>query len=122
MISCQPIDQRIVVEDDVLMILFGCRRQALLGLYEPEAAKKNFEAILAADGGNKAAAHQLALCHARIRDERQKEKALYSNIFSKMAESDRQVLSTVLLFYFYFYFYFLLRGLGWYYRQDLVAV
>ena len=58
---------------------------------EPEEAKKNFEAILAIDPNNKAAANQVVICTTRIREERQKEKALYSNIFNKMAEADRQV-------------------------------
>ena len=58
---------------------------------EPQAAKKNFEAILVVDATNKAAINQVTICNARIREERQKEKKLYSNIFSRMAESDRQV-------------------------------
>jgi len=64
---------------------------ALLGMNEPEEAKKKFEAIVAVDATNKAAANQVKVCESKIREERQKEKQLYSSIFNKMAENDRQV-------------------------------
>lgn len=63
---------------------------ALLGMNEPEEAKKKFEAIVAVDATNKAAANQVKVCESKIREERQKEKQLYSSIFNKMAENDRQ--------------------------------
>lgn len=63
----------------------------MLGMHEPEEAKKHFEAILAVDANNKAAANQVVICQAKIREQRQKDKQLYSSIFNKMAENDRQV-------------------------------
>ena len=63
-----------------------------MGLYEPEEAKKHFEAILQFDPNNKAAANQVVICNAKIREQREKDKKLYSSIFSKMAENDRQVM------------------------------
>ena len=65
--------------------------QALLGLNEPEEAKKKFESIVAVDSNNKAAANQVKVCEAKIREQRQKDKQLYSSIVNKMAENDRQV-------------------------------
>ncbi|EFX66021.1 hypothetical protein DAPPUDRAFT_204206 [Daphnia pulex] len=64
--------------------------QALLGIHEPEEAKKHFEAILQFDSNNKAAANQVVICNAKIREQREKDKKLYSSIFNKMAENDRQ--------------------------------
>lgn len=65
--------------------------KALLGIHEPEEAKKHFEAILQSDPNNKAAANQVVICNAKIREQREKDKKLYSSIFNKMAENDRQV-------------------------------
>ncbi|EFX81161.1 hypothetical protein DAPPUDRAFT_303608 [Daphnia pulex] len=70
--------------------LFRIMGQALLGIHEPEEAKKHFEAILQFDSNNKAAANQLVICNAKIREQREKDKKLYSSIFNKMAENDRQ--------------------------------
>lgn len=65
--------------------------QALLGMHEPELAKKQFETILQSDSNNKAASNQVVICNARIREQHQKDKKLYSNIFNTMAENDRLV-------------------------------
>jgi len=65
--------------------------QALLGMHEPEEAKKKFEAILQFDAKNKAASNQVVICIARIRQQHQQDKKLYSNIFNTMAENDRLV-------------------------------
>lgn len=62
-----------------------------MGLHEPEEAKKNFESILSFDPNNKAAANQVVICNSKIREQREKDKKLYSSIFNKMAENDRQV-------------------------------
>jgi hypothetical protein len=62
-----------------------------LGIHEPEEAKKHFEAILQFDSNNKAAANQVVICNARIREQPVKDKKLYSSIFTKMAKNDRQV-------------------------------
>ena len=62
-----------------------------MGIHEPEEAKKRFEAILQFDSNNKAAANQVVICNARIREQREKDNKLHSSIFNKMAENDRQV-------------------------------
>jgi hypothetical protein len=64
-----------------------------MGIHEPEEAKKHFEAILHFDSNNKAAANQVVICNARIREQpvTVKDKKLYSSIFNKMAKNDRQV-------------------------------
>jgi len=63
--------------------------QAFLGMHEPQSAKKQFETILQSDSSNKAASNQVVICNARIREQHQKDKKLYSNIFNTMAENDR---------------------------------
>ncbi|XP_046451589.1 peptidyl-prolyl cis-trans isomerase FKBP4-like [Daphnia pulex] len=70
--------------------LFRIIGQALLGIHVPDEAKKHFEAILQFDSNNKAAANQVVICNAKIREQREKDKKLYSSIFNKMAENDRQ--------------------------------
>lgn len=60
-------------------------------MHEPEEAKKNFEAILQFDPNNKAASNQVVICTSRIKEQREKDKKLYANIFNRMAESDRKV-------------------------------
>ena len=62
-----------------------------MGIHEPEEVKKHFEAILQFDSNNKAAANQVVICNAKIREQREKDKKLYSSIFNKMVENDRQV-------------------------------
>jgi FK506-binding protein 4/5 len=52
----------------------------------PDEAKKHFEAILQFDSNNKAAANQVVICNAKIREQREKDKKLYSSIFNKMVE------------------------------------
>lgn len=75
----------------VLQTLIVSFTKALLGMHEPEEAKKKFEAILQFDPNNKAAHNQVVICNAKIREQREKDKKLYANIFTKMAEHDRQV-------------------------------
>jgi len=60
-------------------------------MHEPQSAKKQFETILQSDSSNKAASNQVVICNARIREQHQKDKKLYSNIFNTMAENDRLV-------------------------------
>jgi hypothetical protein len=62
-----------------------------LGIHVPDEAKKHFEAILQFDSNNKAAANQVVICNAKIREQREKDKKLCSSIFNKMAGNDRQV-------------------------------
>ena len=62
-----------------------------MGIHELEDAKKHFDSILQFDSNNKAAANQVVICNAKIREQREKDKKLYSSIFNKMAENDHKV-------------------------------
>jgi len=67
------------------------RGQANLGLGEPEIAKVDFEAVLAQDPANKAAAQHVNICNQKLKEQRVKEKQIYANMFDKFAKKDREV-------------------------------
>lgn len=66
------------------------RGQANLGLGEPELAKVDFETVLKLDPSNKAAAQQVAICNQKIKEQKAKEKQIYTNMFEKFAQKDRE--------------------------------
>lgn len=67
------------------------RGQALLALGEAQVAVKDFQEVLNIDPNNKAAQTQLAVCHKSIKEQLQKEKKIYANMFEKFAKMDTQV-------------------------------
>lgn len=70
---------------------FFRRGQALLALKEPEEASKNFMEVLSLEPNNQAAKAQQAICTKTLRDQLQKEKKIYANMFDKFAKTDTQV-------------------------------
>lgn len=69
------------------------RGLAHLALVSPETAVKDFEAVLKVEPKNAAAAKQIAVCNALIKQNLQREKKLYANMFDKFAQADKQVCS-----------------------------
>ncbi|XP_026330184.1 FK506-binding protein 59 isoform X2 [Hyposmocoma kahamanoa] len=67
------------------------RGQALLGLGEAHEAIKDFQKIVDLEPGNKAAANQIIVCRTTIQKQKQKEKAMYANMFDKFAKKDSEV-------------------------------
>lgn len=67
------------------------RGQALLTLGEAELAAKDFQEVLSIDSSNKAAQTQLAICQKSLKEQLQKEKKIYANMFEKFAKMDTQV-------------------------------
>lgn len=67
--------------------------QANLALGEPEIAKVDFEMVLKQDATNKAAIQQLAVCNQKLKEQRAREKQIYTNMFEKFAQKDREVSS-----------------------------
>lgn len=67
------------------------RGQALLALGEAQTAAKDFQEVLNIDPNNKAAQTQLAICHRSMKEQLQKEKKIYANMFEKFAKMDTQV-------------------------------
>lgn len=67
------------------------RGQAYLALGEAHLAAKDFTEVLNVDPTNKAAQTQLAVCNKSMREQLQKEKKIYANMFEKFAKMDTQV-------------------------------
>lgn len=67
---------------------FFRRGSARLAMHEMETAKEDFQAVLKIDPNNKAAANQIIVCNNKMKEQREKDKKLYSNMFTKMAQQD----------------------------------
>lgn len=67
------------------------RGQALLAIGEPEEASKNFAEVLRLEPNNQAAKAQQAICIKTLKDQKEKEKKIYANMFDKFAKTDTQV-------------------------------
>jgi len=66
------------------------RGQAYIGLYEPYAAKLDFKSALEIDPSNKAVTSQLHHAVKMIQQQKEEDKATYSNMFDKFAKIDTE--------------------------------
>ncbi|KAJ8912897.1 hypothetical protein NQ315_011220 [Exocentrus adspersus] len=66
------------------------RGQAFLNIGEPNLASKDFSECLKIDPNNTAAKAQLAACSKTLKEQLQKEKKIYANMFDKFAKMDTQ--------------------------------
>ncbi|XP_053741301.1 peptidyl-prolyl cis-trans isomerase FKBP4 [Synchiropus splendidus] len=64
------------------------RGEALYGMKEFERAKEDFQRVLQLYPANKAAKSQVVLCQKQIKEQREKDKRIYANMFQKFAERD----------------------------------
>ncbi|XP_075458426.1 peptidyl-prolyl cis-trans isomerase FKBP4 [Ascaphus truei] len=62
------------------------RGEAYMGVNELELGRDDFQKILQLYPGNKAARAQLGQCQVRLRQQQQKERKIYANMFQKLAE------------------------------------
>jgi FK506-binding protein 4/5 len=60
--------------------------QAYFGLTEFQDAIKYFNQVLETNPGNKDASNQVALCQQKVKEYHQKEKAMYSKMFSALSK------------------------------------
>lgn len=67
------------------------RGQALLNLKEAQLAAKDFADCLKVDPNNSAAKAQLNACNKILKEQLQKEKKIYANMFDRFAKMDTQV-------------------------------
>lgn len=67
------------------------RGQALLNLKEAQLAAKDFAECLKVDPNNSAAKAQLNACNKILKEQLQKEKKIYANMFDRFAKMDTQV-------------------------------
>ncbi|KAM8862035.1 LOW QUALITY PROTEIN: peptidyl-prolyl cis-trans isomerase FKBP4 [Synchiropus picturatus] len=66
------------------------RGEALYGMKEFERAKEDFQRVLQLYPANKAAKSQMVLCQKQIKEQREKDKRIYANMFQKFAERDQK--------------------------------
>ncbi|XP_075998015.1 peptidyl-prolyl cis-trans isomerase FKBP4 [Genypterus blacodes] len=64
------------------------RGESLFGMKEYDSAKDNFQRVIELYPSNKAAKSQVALCQKQIKQQHEKDKRLYANMFKKFAERD----------------------------------
>ncbi|XP_042352227.1 peptidyl-prolyl cis-trans isomerase FKBP4 [Plectropomus leopardus] len=64
------------------------RGEALFGMKEFERARDDFQQVVHLYPANKAAKSQVSLCQKRIKEQHEKDKRIYANMFQKFAERD----------------------------------
>lgn len=64
------------------------RGEALFAMKEFERAKDDFQRVIQLYPSNKAAKSQVAMCQKRIKEQHEKDKRIYANMFQKFAERD----------------------------------
>lgn len=67
------------------------RGQAYLAIGEPQLASTDFKLLLEVEPNNTAAKQQLSICNKALKQQLQKEKQIYANMFDKFAKMDTQV-------------------------------
>ncbi|XP_044137345.1 peptidyl-prolyl cis-trans isomerase FKBP4 [Bufo gargarizans] len=66
------------------------RAEAYMGVNELELAKDDLVKVIQLYPGNKAARAQLTQCQQRIREQHQREKIIYANMFQRLAEKEEK--------------------------------
>ncbi|XP_073400316.1 peptidyl-prolyl cis-trans isomerase FKBP4 [Dendrobates tinctorius] len=66
------------------------RAEAYMGVNELEPAKDDLMKVIQLYPGNKAARAQLTQCQQRMRQQHQREKKVYANMFQRMAEQEEK--------------------------------
>lgn len=64
------------------------RGEALFGMKEFDRAKDDFQQVVQLYPANKAAKSQVVLCQKRIKEQHEKDKRIYANMFQKFADRD----------------------------------
>ncbi|KAM6937714.1 peptidyl-prolyl cis-trans isomerase FKBP4 isoform 1-T1 [Xenentodon cancila] len=64
------------------------RGEALFSMKEFDRARDDFQRVVQLYPGNKAAKSQVAICQKRIKEQHEKDKRIYANMFQKFAERD----------------------------------
>ncbi|XP_035520774.1 peptidyl-prolyl cis-trans isomerase FKBP4 [Morone saxatilis] len=64
------------------------RGEALFGMKEFDRARDDFQQVVQLYPANKAAKSQVVLCQKRIKEQHEKDKRVYANMFQKFAERD----------------------------------
>ncbi|XP_064417723.1 peptidyl-prolyl cis-trans isomerase FKBP4 [Latimeria chalumnae] len=67
------------------------RGEARLAIKEYELARADFQKVLELYPTNKAAKAQVAMCQRKIKEERERDKKIYGNMFQKFAQQDARL-------------------------------
>ncbi|TNN80023.1 Peptidyl-prolyl cis-trans isomerase FKBP4 [Liparis tanakae] len=67
------------------------RGEALFGMKEFNRARDDFQQVVQLYPANKAAKGQVSLCQKRIKEQHEKDKRIYANMFQKFADRDSKV-------------------------------
>ncbi|XP_026167900.1 peptidyl-prolyl cis-trans isomerase FKBP4 [Mastacembelus armatus] len=70
------------------------RGEALFGMKEFDKARDDFQRVVQLYPANKAAKSQVVLCQKHIKEQHEKDKRIYANMFQKFAERDSKKEAT----------------------------
>lgn len=70
------------------------RGEAHLAVNDFELARADFQKVIQLYPSNKAAKVQLVTCQQKIREQHEKEKKMYANMFQRLADKDLKVSNT----------------------------
>ncbi|KAJ3596944.1 hypothetical protein NHX12_003344 [Muraenolepis orangiensis] len=85
--ALENCDKALLLDESSEKALFR-RGEALVAMKEFDRAREGFQQVIQLYPANKAAKAQLGLCQKHIRDQHEKDKRLYANMFQKFAERD----------------------------------
>lgn len=72
------------------------RGEAHLAVNDFELARADFQKVIQLYPSNKAAKVQLVTCQQKIREQHEKEKKMYANMFQRLADKDLKVSNITL--------------------------
>lgn len=67
------------------------RGEARLAVNDFELARADFQKVLQLYPSNKAAKAQLVICQQKIREQHEREKKMYANMFQRLADKETKV-------------------------------
>ena len=85
--ALESCDKSLEIDSSNEKALFR-RGEALFGMKEFDMARDNFQRVVQLYPANKAGKSQLVLCQKRIKEQHEKDKRIYANMFQKFAERD----------------------------------
>ncbi|XP_061085163.1 peptidyl-prolyl cis-trans isomerase FKBP4 isoform X2 [Conger conger] len=86
-LALESCNKALDLDDSSEKALFR-RGEALFSMKEFERARADFQKVVQLYPANKAAKAQALLCQRHIKEQREKDKRLYANMFQKFAERD----------------------------------
>jgi len=89
-IEARAVCDKAIEESESVAKAWFRRGEAQLALNDCDAAKLDFEKSLSLEPDNKAAKNKITLCLQRIKQQKEKEKKTFANMFDKFAEIDKK--------------------------------